>query len=505
MGVGMATTNLFTHPAFKDGAFTSNDRGVRRAAIGKAMRSIDLGRRAAGRDLRLLGRPRGHRGRRRQGPARRARALPRGHRRARRLRRRAGLRPALRDRAQAQRAARRPVAADRRPRAALHLHARTARRWSASTPRSPTRRWPACRFHHGVGQALWAGKLFHIDLNAPAHRPLRPGLPLRRRGPQGGLPCSCACWSAPATTGPRHFDAHAYRNEDADGVWDFAAGCMRTYLALAEKARALRRAARGAGGARRGVGRRSSAEPSVAGGAARPTRSRPRARPALDALARPRLRQRAARPAGRRGAPGAAVAEPWAARRRPRSRWPARTDGDDRRRRAARGRSLRHEGDELLVGARPSCRRGRAVHGRAAGITFLHPWANRLAARRLRGAPASRVALDAGDPELSRDAERAGDPRPARRARRLAAGRTAPADGARSRASLTTARPRAFPFPHALRVAFALRAGRAGDRHHLDPRRGDVPVPSPSAGTPTSGSRHAARRVGASRCPRAAT
>ena len=45
MGVGMATTNLFGHPAFKDGAFTSNDRGVRRAAIGKAMRSIDLGAR----------------------------------------------------------------------------------------------------------------------------------------------------------------------------------------------------------------------------------------------------------------------------------------------------------------------------------------------------------------------------------------------------------------------------------------------------------------------------
>ena len=43
LGVGMATTNLFGHPAFKDGAFTSNDRGVRRAAIGKAMTSIDLG------------------------------------------------------------------------------------------------------------------------------------------------------------------------------------------------------------------------------------------------------------------------------------------------------------------------------------------------------------------------------------------------------------------------------------------------------------------------------
>ena len=38
-------------------------------------------------------------------------------------------------------------------------------------------------------------------------------------------------------SGPRHFDAHAYRNEDPDGVWEFAAGCMRTYLALAEAAR----------------------------------------------------------------------------------------------------------------------------------------------------------------------------------------------------------------------------------------------------------------------------
>src|ERR1700709_344263 len=43
LGVGMATTNLFGHAAFKDGAFTSNDRKVRRAAIGKAMRSLDLG------------------------------------------------------------------------------------------------------------------------------------------------------------------------------------------------------------------------------------------------------------------------------------------------------------------------------------------------------------------------------------------------------------------------------------------------------------------------------
>ena len=40
-------------------------------------------------------------------------------------------------------------------------------------------------------------------------------------------------------SGPRHFDAHAYRTEDSDGVWDFAAGCMRTYKLLAARAEAF--------------------------------------------------------------------------------------------------------------------------------------------------------------------------------------------------------------------------------------------------------------------------
>ena len=57
--------------------------------------------------------------------------------------------------------------------------------------------------------------------------------------------------------GMRHFDAHAYRTEDADGVWDFARGCMRTYLILQEKARALPRGRRDPGRARRGEGRRA--------------------------------------------------------------------------------------------------------------------------------------------------------------------------------------------------------------------------------------------------------
>jgi xylose isomerase len=90
-------------------------------------------------------------------------------------------------------------------------------------------------FHHAVAQALWAGKLFHIDLNAQrigrydqdfrfGAEDLKEAFLLVRLLERSGY------------DGPLHFDAHAYRNEDADGVWAFAAGCMRTYTALAERA-----------------------------------------------------------------------------------------------------------------------------------------------------------------------------------------------------------------------------------------------------------------------------
>jgi xylose isomerase len=90
-------------------------------------------------------------------------------------------------------------------------------------------------FHHAVGQALWAGKLFHIDLNGQdvgrydqdfrfGSEDLKEAFLLVRLLERAGY------------DGPRHFDAHAYRNENPEGVWDFAAGCMATYRALAEKA-----------------------------------------------------------------------------------------------------------------------------------------------------------------------------------------------------------------------------------------------------------------------------
>src|SRR5262249_48822437 len=92
---------------------------------------------------------------------------------------------------------------------------------------------------HGVAQAMEAGKLFHIDLNAQKigryDQDLRFGsedlkgaflLVRMLEGTSGGKKYD----------GPRHFDAHAYRSEDEQGVWDFARGCMRTYKILAARA-----------------------------------------------------------------------------------------------------------------------------------------------------------------------------------------------------------------------------------------------------------------------------
>ena len=90
-------------------------------------------------------------------------------------------------------------------------------------------------FPHGVAQAMEAGKLFHIDLNAQkigrydqdlrfGSEDLKGAFLLVRllEGTAGG----------PRYDGSRHFDAHAYRSEDEEGVWDFARGCMRTYKIL---------------------------------------------------------------------------------------------------------------------------------------------------------------------------------------------------------------------------------------------------------------------------------
>jgi xylose isomerase len=234
MGVGMATTNLFGHPAFKDGAFTSNDRGVRRAAIGKAMRAIDLGARLGAEVFVFWGGREGTEA----GIAKDPRdALERyreaidtlvgysggqGY----------GMRFAIEPK-------------PNEPRGdiflptvghALHFISTLARpEMVGVNPEVAHETMAGLSFVHGVGQALWAGKLFHIDLNGQrigrydqdfrfGAEDLKEAFALVRLLTRAGY------------DGPLHFDAHAYRNEDAEGVWDFAAGCMRTFTTLAEAA-----------------------------------------------------------------------------------------------------------------------------------------------------------------------------------------------------------------------------------------------------------------------------
>jgi xylose isomerase len=234
MGVGMATTNLFGHPAFKDGAFTSNDRAVRRAAIGKAMRAIDLGGRLGAEVFVFWGGREGTE----VGTAKDPRDALERYREA---------VDVLVDYSLAQghpmRFAIEPKPNE--PRGdiflptvghALHFITTLARAdMCGVNPEVAHETMAGLSFHHGVGQALWADKLFHIDLNGQrigrydqdfrfGSEDLKENFHVVRLLERAGY------------AGPLHFDAHADRNDDLEGVWEFARGCMATYRALAAAA-----------------------------------------------------------------------------------------------------------------------------------------------------------------------------------------------------------------------------------------------------------------------------
>jgi xylose isomerase len=237
MRVTMATTNLFAHPAFKEGAFTSNDRSVRRAAIAKAMRGIDLGAELGAEVYVFWG---GREGAETSAAKRVGDALER-YREAIDF-----LCGYVRDRGYAMRFAVEPKPNEPRgdiflPTVGHALHFITTLDepdMVGVNPEFAHETMAGLSFVHGVAHALWAGKLFHIDLNSQrigrydqdyrfGAEDLKESFLLVHLLETSGY------------AGARHFDAHAYRSEDPEGVWDFAAGCMRTYLALAAKSREL--------------------------------------------------------------------------------------------------------------------------------------------------------------------------------------------------------------------------------------------------------------------------
>ncbi|HEU0171771.1 MAG TPA: TIM barrel protein, partial [Acidimicrobiales bacterium] len=91
-------------------------------------------------------------------------------------------------------------------------------------------------FHHAVAQCLWHDKLFHIDLNAQRIGKFDQDFRFGSEGIRDAF-YLVKLLEESGWDGMRHFDAHAYRTEDADGVWEFALGCMRSYLILRDKAR----------------------------------------------------------------------------------------------------------------------------------------------------------------------------------------------------------------------------------------------------------------------------
>jgi xylose isomerase len=233
--VPMATTNLFTDPAFKDGAFTSNDPKVRAYALQKTMRAIDLGVEVGARIYVFWG---GREGAEVDAAKDAAEALKRfrdclnfliGYVKDQKY----DLRFAL-------------EAKPNEPRGDIYLPTTGAMLAFIETLEDPEmvgvnpevahEQMAGLNFYHAVAQAWEAGKLWHIDLNDQKLNRYDQDLRFASESIKGAF-FLVKFLEDVGYQGPRHFDAHAYRNEDSEGVRDFASGCMRSYLILKEKAR----------------------------------------------------------------------------------------------------------------------------------------------------------------------------------------------------------------------------------------------------------------------------
>jgi xylose isomerase len=235
MKVTMATTNLFFHPVFKDGAFTANAREVRRFAIQKTIGAIELGMELGAPTFVLWG---GREGVEADAAKPTRDALER-YREAIDF-----LCDYVLDRGYDMRFAIEPKPNE--PRGDIFLptvgHALAfIERLKHSemvgvNPEVAHETMAGLSFQHAVAQALWAGKLFHIDLNAQRIGRYDQDFRFGAVGLKDAFFVVKLLEDA-GYEGPRHFDARPLRVENEDGIWDFAAGCMRTYLVLAEKAR----------------------------------------------------------------------------------------------------------------------------------------------------------------------------------------------------------------------------------------------------------------------------
>ena len=236
--VPMVTTNLFAHPVFRDGGFTNNDRDVRRFALRKVAENVDLAVELGARTFVCWGGREGAE----SGAAKDVRAALDRYKEAFDVLGRYVL-----DQGYDLRFAIEPKPNEPRGdillptigHALAFIDALEHPDLVGLNPEVGHEEMAGLNYAAGIAQALWHGKLFHIDLNGQ-HGPrfdqdLRFGA-----GNARGAFWTVDIVESGGYDGPRHFDFKPPRTEDMAGVWASAAACMRNYLILRDKARAFR-------------------------------------------------------------------------------------------------------------------------------------------------------------------------------------------------------------------------------------------------------------------------
>jgi xylose isomerase len=233
----MATTNLFFHPVFRDGALTANDRDVRRLAIRKVMDNLDVAAELGagtyvcwggreGTDTDAAKDPRIALDRYKEGFDLLGQyVLEQGY----------DIRFAIEPKPNEPRG---DIFLPTVGHALAFINSLEHPELVGLNPEVGHEHMAGLNFHHGIAQAMWQGKLYHIDLNAQKgprfDQDYRFGAEAQKE-----MLFLVGLLERGGYAGPKHFDCRAYRTEDMDGVWDFARGCMRNYLILKEKAAAF--------------------------------------------------------------------------------------------------------------------------------------------------------------------------------------------------------------------------------------------------------------------------
>lgn len=248
--VPMVTTNLFSAPVFKDGGFTSNDRDVRRYALRKVFRQLDLGAELGAKTFVMWGGREGAE----YDTAKDVRQALERYREAVDL-----LGDYVTDKGYDIRFAIEPKPNEPRGdillptlgHAIAFIGSLARPELFGVNPEVGHEQMAGLNFTAGIAQALYHGKLFHIDLNGQrgikydqdlvfGHGDLHNAFSLVDLLENGGPSTGSGNGGVPAYDGPRHFDYKPSRTEDETGVWESAAANMRMYLLLKERAAAFR-------------------------------------------------------------------------------------------------------------------------------------------------------------------------------------------------------------------------------------------------------------------------